>query len=158
MFVRILLRNRPIVNSFSPVWPSFVTSHSLLPVEAEKLCGIFPSVFPHQSDICIRYKHKPPFFPAKDKLFYSERHCREGALLLPSASAEAVEGSFHKNVGRIASILTVFPMDTPYQSGFADGWSKPHPYSWRVRQTFYLAGECPYAHCNPPAPGLGGRG
>ena len=25
--------------------------------------------------------------------------------------------------------LTVFPIDTPYQSGFADGWSKPHPYS-----------------------------
>ena len=22
-----------------------------------------------------------------------------------------------------------FPIDTPYQNGFADGWSKPHPYS-----------------------------
>ena len=32
-------------------------------------------------------------------------HCREGALLLTSASAEAVKGSFHKNVGRIPSIL-----------------------------------------------------
>ena len=34
----------------------------------------------------------------------SECHCREGALLLTSASAEAVEGSFHKSVGRIPSI------------------------------------------------------
>ena len=28
--------------------------------------------------------------------------------------------------------LTVFPIDTLYQCGFADGWSKPHPYSWCV--------------------------
>ena len=49
-------------------------------------------------------------------------------MLHPSASAEAADGSFHKNVGRIPSILLFFRPIRCTNCGFADGWSKPHPY------------------------------
>ena len=68
LFVRILLRNTPNVNSFPWPRPSFVTSHSPLPVGRKKLCNKPPRIFPPWTNICFSVKYENSSAPRSPRL------------------------------------------------------------------------------------------